>query len=92
MCAAFLPAALAAAVFRAYPQQRTSLADEVLTVVGNLQVSGSKAPSRLFEATGPGLEPLPVMMATALIAQLVQVGSNSSSRKPRWCFRGVGLE
>lgn len=63
------------AVFRAFPQQRTSLADEVLTtVVGNIHVTG-KAPPRLFEATGASLQPLPVMMATALLVQLVQVGN-----------------
>lgn len=63
------------AVFRAFPQQRNSLADEVLqTVIGNIHVSG-KAPARLFEATGASLQPLPVMMATALLVQLVQVSA-----------------
>lgn len=60
-------------VFRAFPQQRTSLSDEVLTtVVDTMHVSG-KAPPRQFEATGACLQPLPVMMATALLVQLVQV-------------------
>lgn len=60
-------------MFRAFPQQRTSLAEEVLTsVLGNVHVSGK--PPRLFETTGAALQPLPVMMASALLVQLVQVG------------------
>ena len=64
---------LTVSVFRAFPQQRTTLADEVLnTAVGGIHVSG-KAPPRLCEATGPSLQPLPIMMVAALLVQLVQV-------------------
>jgi hypothetical protein len=58
------------------------MADEVLsTVVGKIHVSG-KAPARLFEATGPALQPLPVMMATALLVQLVQVRTPALDMQP----------
>lgn len=75
-CCLLTCAALTVSVFRAYPQQRSSLFDEVLTsVVDSIHVSG-KAPPRYFEAMGAGLEPLPVMMATSLIVQLVQVSTS----------------
>lgn len=58
------------------------MADEVLsTVVGKIHVSG-KGPARLFEATGPALQPLPVMMATALLVQLVQVRTELLDTQP----------
>jgi len=75
-CCLLMCAALMVSVFRAYPQQRSSLFDEVLTsVVDNIHVTG-KAPPRYFEAMGAGLEPLPVMMATSLVVQLVQVSAS----------------
>jgi hypothetical protein len=78
VCCLVRRAALAVSVFHAFPQQRTSLSDEVLTtVVDNMHVSG-KAPPRQFEATGACLQPLPVMMATALLVQLVQVRAATS--------------
>lgn len=71
-------------MFRAFPQQRTSLAEEVLTsVLGNVHVSG-KAPPRLFETTGAALQPLPVMMASALLVQLVQVGIAAGGCRRQW--------
>lgn len=80
-------AALTVSVFRAYPQQRSSLADEVqTTVLATMHISG-KAPTRLFEATGAGLEPLPVMMATALITQLVQVRAGCRLMKAQQASR-----
>jgi hypothetical protein len=67
-------AALAVPVFRAYPQQRSTMMDEVLTtVVANISLLGSKGPARLFEATDAAQRPLPIMMASALVMQLVQV-------------------
>jgi hypothetical protein len=61
-------------VFRAYPQQRSTMMDEVLTtVVANISLLGSKGPARLFEATDAAQRPLPIMMASALVMQLVQV-------------------
>lgn len=80
VCCLLRRTALAVSVFNAFPQQRTSLSDEVLTtVVDNMHVSG-KAPPRQFEATGARLQPLPVMMATALLVQLVQVCAAKSVR------------
>lgn len=73
-----LLAGLTVSVFRAFPQQRTTLADEVLnTAVGNIHVSG-KAPPRLCEATGASLQPLPIMMVAALLVQLVQVSKHAA--------------
>jgi hypothetical protein len=67
-------AALAVSVFRAYPQQRSTLMDEVLTtVVANITLLGSRGPPRLYEATDAAQKPLPIMMASALVMQLVQV-------------------
>jgi hypothetical protein len=67
-------AALAVSVFRAYPQQRSTLMDEVLTtVIANISLLGSRGPARLFEATDAAQRPLPIMMASALVMQLVQV-------------------
>lgn len=71
----FVSAALTVAVFRAYPQQRPAIMDEVLTtVIANLAVVGSRGPVRLFETTDAAVRPLPMMMATALVMQLVEVG------------------
>lgn len=73
-CCCFARAALAVAVFRAYPQQRGSLVDEVLsTVVAHVPVAGAKGPPRLYEATDAALRPLHIQMATALVLQMVQV-------------------
>lgn len=75
-CLSVAPAAaLAVSVFRAYPQQRGTLMDEVLTtVVSNISLLGSRGPPRLYEATDAAQKPLPIMMASALVMQLVQVG------------------
>jgi hypothetical protein len=74
LCTCLSAAALAVSVFRAYPQQRGTLMDEVLTtVVANISLLGSRGPARLFEATDAVQRPLPVMMASALVMQLVQV-------------------
>lgn len=68
-------AALTVAVFRSFPQQRQHIMDEVLTtVIANITVVGSRGPVRLLEATDADVRPMPIMMATALIMQLVEVG------------------
>ncbi|WIA08603.1 hypothetical protein OEZ85_008032 [Tetradesmus obliquus] len=68
--------ALAVSVFRAYPQQRGTLMDEVLTtVVSNISLLGSRGPPRLYEATDAAQKPLPIMMASALVMQLVQASA-----------------
>eukprot|EP00882_Tetradesmus_deserticola_P028563 GHRQ01031827.1.p2 GENE.GHRQ01031827.1~~GHRQ01031827.1.p2 ORF type:complete len:102 (-),score=31.87 GHRQ01031827.1:887-1192(-) len=73
-CLLHVCAALAASVFRAYPQQRSTVMDEVLTtVVDNISLLSSRGAPRLFAATDAAQRPLPIMMASALVMQLVQV-------------------
>lgn len=77
------------AVFRAYPQQRNALMDEVLsTVIAHITLAGSKGPPRLYEATDAAQRPLHIQMATALVLQLVQVGEDRvlmQGKRGVWC-------
>jgi len=67
-------AALAVAVFRAYPEQRSTLMDEVMTtVLSKLHCSSVRGPLRLYQVTDASIKPLHIQMATALVMNFVQV-------------------
>eukprot|EP00879_Flechtneria_rotunda_P019856 GHRR01020870.1.p1 GENE.GHRR01020870.1~~GHRR01020870.1.p1 ORF type:complete len:819 (+),score=323.27 GHRR01020870.1:216-2672(+) len=65
--------AVCVAVFRAYPQQRTSVMDQVLAIItANSSSSGKQRPSRLFEASDAADRPLAIQMSAALLMEIVQ--------------------